>query len=348
VASLGFLGLLFLLYAATRLLRNVEGALNDIWGARSARDWFQQMRDYTAIIVVLPVSLMAAVALTTVGQALDLLRAAGETLGISGLLDRIISVFTPLTVLFVGLLFVYTVLPNASVRIRSAAVGALIASVTWYLVLIAHVRFQVGVARFNALYSGFAALPIFLAWLHISWLVVLVGAHIGSIHQHHRSLARRARLADTDRAFKETICLSAMLEVVRAFEQGRPYPTREQLSLRFDAPEEVIAELLDHLVSAGLLVHTSAPRDAAYGLAKSPDHIRAKDVLDALRRSPGFRPEAHESTGVDRRAAQLWLELDHALEQSPANRSLRELVDGEDSATSAPPSSARQRAESGR
>jgi membrane protein len=333
VASLGFIGLLFLLYAATRLLRNIEGALNEIWGARSARDLFQQTRDYVAIMLVLPLSLLAAGALTTFGQALDLLRAAGETLGVSGLLDRAISLVSPLTVLFLSLLFVYTVLPNATVKLRSAAVGALIGSVAWYLTLIAHVRFQVGVARFNALYSGFAAFPIFLAWLHVSWLIVLVGAQIASTHQHHLSLARRARIADADSAFKEAVCLSAVLEIVRAFVHGTPFPTRQALSLRFDAPEEVISELLDRLVDAGMLVRAGASGDGAYALAKSPDRIRVKDVLDALRRSPSFQPERREAAGLDRVASQIWLDLDRALERSPANWSLQQIIDQEERGT---------------
>lgn len=337
VTSLGFIGLITLLYAATRLLRNVEGALNEIWGARSARNLFQQMRDYVAIIVVMPVSLMAAVALTTFGQALDLLHAAGKTLGISAVLDPIISFVTPLTVLFLALLFVYTVMPHAVVRLRSAAVGALFGSITWYLVLIAHVRFQVGVARFNALYSSFAAFPIFLAWLHISWLVVLVGAQIASVHQHHRSLARRQRIADADRAFTETVCLSAVLEVTRAFVRGTAYPTREELSSRFDTPEEVISELLDLLIDKGLLVRTSAPREGAYALGRAPDEIRVKDVLDGLRRSPHFRPEERQAAGLNATASQIWLELDRSLEASPANCSFRELIEKEDGNGEAPP-----------
>ena len=87
----------------------------------------------------------------TFGQALDLLRTAGETLGVSGLLDRAISLVTPLTVLF-------------------------------------------------------------------------------ATHQHHRSLAPRARVADDDRAFKEAACLSTMLAIVRAFSRGQAYPTRAALS----------------------------------------------------------------------------------------------------------------------
>lgn len=334
VASLGALGLIFLLYAATRLLRNIEGALNEIWGARSARDYLEQLRDYVAIIVVTPLSLMAALALTTVGQAFALLRAAGETLGVSGLMDRAISLVGPLTVLFLGLLFLYTVMPNAHVKLRSAAVGALIGGLLWYVVLIVHVRFQVGVARFNALYSSFAAFPIFLAWQHISWLVVLVGAQIASIHQHHRSLAKRARLANADQAFKETICLSAVLEVARAFARGNLPPTRQQLSSRLDTPEELIAELLDRLVATGILVEVNAgkSKDVAFALAKSPELIHVKDLLDAQRRSPDFQLDSERAEGLDPTAKRLWLELDRAVERAKANCSLRELVAAEDAA----------------
>jgi membrane protein len=263
---------------------------------------------------------MAALALTTVGQAFALLRAAGETLGVSGLMDRAISIVGPLAVLFLGLLFLYKVMPNAQVKSRSAAVGALIGGLLWYVVLIVHVRFQVGVARFNALYSSFAAFPIFLAWQHISWLVVLVGAQI----------ARRARSANADQTFKEMLCLSAMLEVARAFTRGTPHPTREWLSSRLDAPEELIAKLLDPLVASGILVEVNAAKSDAYALDKSPELIHVKDLLDAQRRSPEFGSQRAE--GLDPTAKRLWLELDGVMERADANCSLRELVEAEDAA----------------
>lgn len=326
VASLGALGLLFLLYTATRLLRNIEGALNDVWGATTARTPFQQLRDYVAILVVTPLCLVAAVTLTTFGQALDLLRAAGETLGVGSLLNGFISVVGPLTVLFLGLLFLYTVLPTAVVRLRSAGLGAVIGAVLWYLVLIVHVKFQIGVARFNALYSSFAAFPIFLAWLHISWLVVLTGAKIGALHQRHRSMAQSFRVASSDQALREAICLSAALAVARAFISGRPPPRLEHLSARLEAPEGLVSELLERLIEAEILLKTSAPSGSAYALAKSPELVSAKDVLDALRRSPGSRRVGEEPSGLDPTAVQAWQDLDRAVEESPANRSLGELA----------------------
>lgn len=326
VASLGMLGLLLLLYAATRLLRNIEGALNEIWGARSARSILEQLRDYVAIIVVTPLSLMAVFAFTAVGQVLAIVRSAGATLGVTNLLDVVVAFVGPVAVLFAGLLFLYTVLPNASVRVRSACIGALFGSLAWYLVLIAHVQFQVGVARYNALYSSFAAVPIFLAWQHVSWLVVLAGAQIAAIHQNHRIVARRARLAQADQAFKEVLCLMAVLEVTRAFVRGTRGCTRSQLSAKLDAPEDLVADMLGRLVERGMLVETSAPHPGAYALAKSPELMRVKDVLDALRRSPSSELESLPS-GVDPSVAQLWLDLDQAQERSEVNGSLRELVD---------------------
>jgi membrane protein len=324
VASLGAVGLLFLLYTATRLLRNIEGALNELWGAQTARTPFEQLRDYVAILVVTPLCLLAAVTLTTVGQAIALLRAAGETLGIGSILDGVISVFSPLAVLFLGLLFLYTVLPTASVRLRSAALGAVFGSVFWYAVLIVHVRFQVGVARFNALYSSFAAFPIFLAWQHVSWLVVLVGAQIAALHQRHRSIALVRRTATQDSAVREALCLSAVLEVVRAFSMGERSPSLEQIATRLDAPEPCLCESFERLVEAGILVKVA--RSQSYVLARAPELVRAKDILDALRR-PAARQRAAELPGcLSPAASQAWRELDRAAEQSPANRSLRELA----------------------
>lgn len=328
VASLGAIGLLSLLYTATRLLRNIESALNEIWGARTARTPFQQLRDYVAILVVTPLCLMAGLTLTTLGQALELLRTAGETLGIGSLLNGLISIVGPLTVLFLGLLFLYTVLPTASVRVRSAAIGAVIGGVLWYSVLILHVRFQVGVARFNALYSSFAAFPIFLAWLHVSWLVVLIGAQVAALHQRQRSIARARRIASADQALREALCLSAVVQVSRAFLGGAPPPTLDELSTRLEASDALLGEVLEKLVQVGMLLKTSVGEGSAYALAKAPELIRAKDVLDALRRSPSS-PRVSEQLSLDPAAAQTWQELDRAIDQSPANRSLRELARGE-------------------
>ena len=41
-----------------------------------------------------------------------------------------------------------------------------------------YVNFQIGITKFNAIYGSFAALPLFLIWLQISWIIFLYGAEV--------------------------------------------------------------------------------------------------------------------------------------------------------------------------
>ena len=336
VTSLGFIGLITLLYAATRLLRNIELALNEIWSVRTGREAVQQLRDYVAIIVVTPICMMAGAGLTTAGQALEIVQAAGKSLGISELLDQLISLLGPLFVLFLGLLFLYTVMPYTRVRFLSALTGAAVGAVLWYAVLIVHVRFQVGVANYNALYSSFGAIPIFLAWLQISWLVVLAGAQIASAHQNSNELSQRKRIANADPALKESISLAALLRIGRAFVACERPVTRLALSTEFAVPEPLLTELLDRLVRAQLLVTTGLPTDPSYVLARPPHAIHMKDVLDALRRHQGAPTDAFVGRApIGQKAAALWQALDQSLAGSSANRTLQDVLLDDDEPSSA-------------
>jgi membrane protein len=327
VTSLGFIGLITLLYAATRLLRNIELALNEIWCVHAGREAVQQLRDYVAIIVVTPICMMAGAGLTTAGQALEIVQAAGKTLGISELLDQLITVLGPLFVLFLGLLFLYTVMPYTRVRFVSGLTGAAVGAVLWYAVLIVHVRFQVGVANYNALYSSFGAIPIFLAWLQISWLVVLAGAQIAASHQNSSELSQRKRLANADPALKESISLAALLSIGRAFVACERPVSRGALSNELFVPEPLLTELLDQLIRAQLLVTTGEPSDPSYVLARPAEAIHMKDVLDALRRHQGSPSEAFAGRApIGQKAAELWQALDESITGSSANRTLQDVL----------------------
>ncbi len=325
VTSLGFVGLLTLFYAATRLLRNVEGALNELWDVDEGRGALEQLRDYTAIIVITPLCLMAAAGLTTAGQGLQLLKAAGDTLGISGFLTSAVSLLAPLLILFAGLLVLYKMMPRVSVKASSAAIGALVGAVAWYAVLIAHVRFQVGVARFNALYSGFAAVPIFLAWLQISWLVVLLGAQVAAIHQNNRTYAQAARSSRREPVDREIGALAVMLRSARCFLACQPAPCLEQLCDDLDLPANLLEPVLKRLVRGGLLVQLTDDGTQRFAPGRPLTAIRIKDVLDALR----MPPSSEEATPIRHaeRALAAWRDLDRAAEQAPANVTLAELLE---------------------
>jgi membrane protein len=226
------------------------------------------------------------------------------------------------------LLFVYKVMPHTNVRVKSAALGAAIGGLAWYLVLLAHVSFQIGVARFNALYSSFAAFPIFLAWLQISWLTILLGAQVTATHQNGRQLAQRKRLARADQAIRESLAIAAMLRIGMAFSSKEPPVSLEQLARELDVDEAFLVELLGALVKAQLLVRAEPSEDPRYVLSRPAESIHLKDVLDSLRRSPDdVQQVAHATLGAH--AVELWRELDEATASAPANKTLAQLLDAQ-------------------
>jgi membrane protein len=327
VTSLGFMGLMFVLYAATRLLRNIELALNGIWGVRRSRSPGQQLKDYVTIIFVTPVCLLLAAGAAT-GQLLESLEALQMRLGLGGGLAWTARTLTPVVVLLVGLFALYRVMPNTPVRAGAAAVGALVGGLLWYVFLFMHVRFQVGVARYNALYSTFAAIPIFLVWSYASWLSVLVGAQVAAAHQQAEARARQLRWLGVSAACKQLLALSVLLRVARSFKGGCPSPSVKQLSDELCTPVSVVRTLLDALMTAHFVVLGGTDEDAPVVLARAPESIRVADVVLVF--AGEMAPSADQPFSADPLARRVLDELQRGREESPHNVHIDALLAGDD------------------
>ena len=73
------------------------------------------------------------------------------------------------------------------IRFRSGLVGGLIAGTLYQIFQFAYLTFQIGVSKYNAIYGSFTALPLFLVWLQLSWIILLFGAEISFAHQNEES-----------------------------------------------------------------------------------------------------------------------------------------------------------------
>ena len=87
--------------------------------------------------------------------------------------------------------------------------------------------FQVGMAKYNAIYSTFAAFPIFLFWIWASWVTVLLGAEFAYAHQNEPAYRQIARAREQGQAFKEILGVRIMARIAVAFLQDAP-PLRHQ------------------------------------------------------------------------------------------------------------------------
>ena len=164
-------GLLFLAVTAIMLLATIEQALNDIWRVANSRKLLHRFLTYWALLTLGPILVAGSLALTSKFFALPFLGRAEVTL-----LREVLDVVLPLLLEFGAVVLLYTVVPNVPVLWRNALVGGLFAAVfletAKYLFAAAMKYFT----TYQIIYGAIAALPIFLVWVYISWVIILLGA----------------------------------------------------------------------------------------------------------------------------------------------------------------------------
>jgi membrane protein len=226
--------------------------------------------------------------------------------------------------MFVAFSFLYWFLPNTEVRPLSALLGGAVGGVLFSLVQKAYVGFQVGAAKYNAIFGTFAALPLFMVWMYISWAIVLLGAEVAYAHQTLARYRREVRGAPAGPAAREALGLAIALQVARAFHEGRAPWTTEALSEALDVPLRTVREVMGQLEEARLVRATQEEGDPGYQLGRPADRIRVEDVLAALR---GPRETPVQLPEVARVVGKVFEDIDRETHLAAEASSLRDLVE---------------------
>jgi membrane protein len=329
VKGLGTFGLLVLLFAALRLLSSIEAAFNDIWGVDRPRRWIRKLSDYLTIVIFTPILMVVAIGLTTAVQNHGFLEFLHRNLPIDVVVRAGVRL-APLLLASALFTLVFLVMPNRRTRFRSALIGGCVAGVLWQIVLEVHIAFQLGVANYNAIYSGFAALPIFLVWLQLSWQIVLFGAELAFAHESEREYHGFASVAAREPrrpSYREQVALRALVRIADAFVAGAPPLDASTLGKEIGVHPRDVDEVLAELARHGIVSHAESEdrSEPTWLPARSPERIRVADVVTVLRGEglPGPEPRGE----VDRHVERLFAKLAEETRTSAFNLSLRELVD---------------------
>jgi YihY family inner membrane protein len=302
--ALGLSGLVILLYAVIKMLGTVEGSLNDIWGVQRARTLVRKVSDYTTMVVVTPVLVLIALTMTTAAQDNSFVGWLRVQLHLGPVFDLLLRL-TPLFAVWLGFAFLYLALPNTRTRIGSSLIGGVVGGTLWQLAQIGHVKFQLGMASQSAVYAGFAAVPIFLVWVQVSWITVLAGAEVAYAHQNEPAYRRRGQAVPRDHALRELLALRVAVRVGVAFLAGAKLWNSSRLSDELDVPGRELEEVLRPLVAGGVLAESGEGPELAYLPARDLESIHAVDILDALahRRTARSPPSRARRCGRNRRAS---------------------------------------------
>jgi len=283
--TMGVFGLLTLLITSITLLDNIEDAFNSIWGVKATRSLRRKFSDYPSVIISAPILILTAVSVTTFLEGKAVFRWLAETAYLGDFLISLLQ-FIPYLVVWMALTLLYLFMPNTSIKFRSAVAGAVVAGTCWQIAQWWYIHFQVGVAKYNAIYGTMAVLPIFMIWIYVSWLIVLLGVEIVYAHQNIKSLRREIRSGAISHRTRELLCLAILVDVEEAFIEGTSGWTSASLGEELDLSDRVLHELLDSLVDAGFLVATVGD-PKVYRPAREPDMITVGEIIAAIRQPPG-------------------------------------------------------------
>jgi len=320
-------GVVILLWTVIRVLGTVEKSFNFIWGVKQHRTLLRKFSDYVSVVLVCPILLVISGSVTVI-----LSTKVGELsqrLGFLGFLVPLIVIMLSVLPFVIGWLlfgFVYMFVPNTRVKFRSALVAGVIAGTCFQVMQWAYINFQVGVTQYSKVYGSFAALPLFLVWLQLSWLIVLFGAELSFAHQNAGTYEFEPDCSRVSRSFKTLISLRIAQVLVRNFEEGSRALTAADVSQQVGAPIRLVNELLFELEQAGVITETAEqrPRDPGYQPARSIDAITASFVIRALeqRGSDDLPVPKTKELGKLSTCLQTFRK---AIEESPANRLLKDV-----------------------
>ncbi|WP_376692743.1 virulence factor BrkB family protein [Wenzhouxiangella sp. EGI_FJ10409] len=175
-AGLTSAGTVFLIITALLLMSTIERSFNRIWRVAKPRGVTGRLLTYWSVLTLGPLLMGASLALTSYLAALPLL--APEA--VRGLLQAFFLNLTPFFVALIGFAMVFLVVPNRRVRLRHALFGALVSAVLFELAKRGFVLYVTHFPTYERLYGALAAVPIFLVWIYVSWVVVLLGASVAA------------------------------------------------------------------------------------------------------------------------------------------------------------------------
>jgi membrane protein len=325
-ARMGTIGAGALFLTTLLGLVSIERTFNQIWGVTRARSLDRRLTDYLAVLVIAPVLLGTALSLTTGLQSQTLLQQLLEHPWFALLYHTGLS-WAPLAFLGLAFAFLYWFVPNTRVQPRGALLGGLVAAVLFTALQHLYVRFNVGVANSNVLYGGLAALPLFLAWVYVSWVIVLLGAEIAATLENLAKLRLARRGSEPGPAARETFGLLIAVRLARSFDAGDAPTSAEVVSEQLDLSIRSAREILGDLERAGLVARAAAEREDAFQLGRAADRIQVQQVLEALR-----GPRSVSATGESGTALARALEdLDHRASDAVAHLTLADVAreDGE-------------------
>jgi membrane protein len=320
-------GVIVLFWTVFSLLGNIEQSLNDILKVKRARTYSRKFSDYLATMLICPIIFIVSSSLTLYIWTRFHQGFHGNSIfeAMNPMLVFAINIF-PFVMAWILFTFIYMFMPNAHVRLSSGLVAGIIAGTAFQIWQWIYIKFQIGVSSYGAIYGSFAALPLFLIWVQVSWLIVLLGAEILACLERDPTLLAVRGQGPLKFISHKHLVLIVAVTYVRAFYEGLPPLTVRNIADELGVFVHIAQDAIDSLTAGRILCEVASPKGAgvAYQLNRDPRLLSIKSVCDIV--DEASKPEiAIQESEPLKRISESLDDFDHLTEASKFNVSLVKL-----------------------
>ncbi|MCX8117356.1 MAG: YihY/virulence factor BrkB family protein [Desulfobacterota bacterium] len=321
-------GVVLLFWTVVSILGKIEESLNEIWGVKQGRSLVRKFSDYISIMVFAPVLLIISSSATVlIASQIKLIMKKIALLGIFSPVILFLLNLLPYISIWVLLTLVYLLLPNTRIPLRSAILGGIVAGTIAQIVQWVYIKFQIGAANYGAIYGSFAALPLFLAMLQMSWMIVLFGAEMSCASGHVETYGFHPDPSRLSFASRRLLAFRVFHLLAQRFSRGESPLTAKEISDRLRIPVRLTHQLLEEWMEVGLVAETTGgpKHQSAYQPGRAIETLTVKEVLEAYERR-GLSLDGVSSSGEERFLLDDLKHLSEVLRKGPPDLLVREMV----------------------
>lgn len=321
------IGIIILFWTVILVLGNIENSFNDIWGIKKSRTVGRKITDYLSIVLICPVLLITSSTVTVLitSQVETLVKYFSFVDMISPAMFYALGLL-PYCILWFLFTFMYVFMPNGKVNFISGALAGITAGTIYQIFQGFYINLQFYVANYNAIYGSFAALPLFMIWLQVSWLIVLFGAEISFAHQNVDTYDFETDCLEISHSFKMLLTLKIVHLLIKHFSRKKNFWNETQIAKKLEISIRLVRRIMYELLESGVIseVKMDGDKDTYYQPGLNPKSITIKYVINALE-NQGINSLPVSQSEELTKISECLKSFDDLINNSPMNRRLADI-----------------------
>lgn len=253
------IGVVLLLYTVFTLFQDIEINFNRIWQIKKGRSIQRRAIDYLALILLLPVMIILNSGLSFMISSSTLYFDKYSYI-LNPLVTQVLN-FLPFFITIFVLTLLYKFMPNTKVKFINALIAAIIIGTIYQFFQMLYLNGQIWITKYNAIYGTFAAIPLLLLWLQVSWYLILIGVTLSFSAQNVRKFSFEKETRNISRQYFDFFTLLITSVIVKRFAEQHPPLTPDEISEECKIPVRLTNQIINELEEMHIITPTPSPED---------------------------------------------------------------------------------------